>query len=87
MLNLNNPLPKSQSAAEPVWKVQCISTASCCVYCINVPVVRCIYVIVFGCSILHSSHQVLVYDRCGQDIISPLLPVKELRDLGVTLHL
>lgn len=31
--------------------------------------------------------KILVYDRCGQDIISPLLTVKELRDLGVTLHL
>ena len=32
-------------------------------------------------------HQVLVYDKTGQDIIGPLLSVKELRDLGVTLHL
>ncbi|XP_031436478.1 sec1 family domain-containing protein 1 [Clupea harengus] len=31
--------------------------------------------------------KVLVYDRFGQDIISPLLSVKELRDMGVTLHL
>ena len=31
--------------------------------------------------------QVLVYDRFGQDVISPLLSVKELRDMGVTLHL
>lgn len=31
--------------------------------------------------------QVLVYDRFGQDIISPLLSVKELRDMGITLHL
>ncbi|KAK6184523.1 hypothetical protein SNE40_006984 [Patella caerulea] len=31
--------------------------------------------------------KILVYDRFGQDIISPLLTVKELRDLGVTLHL
>uniref|UniRef100_A0A914V5L5 Uncharacterized protein n=1 Tax=Plectus sambesii TaxID=2011161 RepID=A0A914V5L5_9BILA len=31
--------------------------------------------------------KVLVFDRYGQDIISPLLSVKELRDLGVTLHL
>ena len=30
--------------------------------------------------------KVLVYDELGQDIISPLLTVKELRDLGVTLH-
>ncbi|XP_057315820.1 sec1 family domain-containing protein 1-like [Hydractinia symbiolongicarpus] len=33
------------------------------------------------------SWKVLVYDRFGQDIISPLLTVKELRELGVTLHL
>ena len=32
-------------------------------------------------------HQVLVYDKTGQDIIGPLLSVKELRDLGVTLNL
>ncbi|CAL1541171.1 unnamed protein product [Lymnaea stagnalis] len=31
--------------------------------------------------------KVLIYDRFGQDIISPLLTVKELRDIGVTLHL
>ncbi|XP_022669028.1 sec1 family domain-containing protein 1-like isoform X1 [Varroa destructor] len=31
--------------------------------------------------------KVLVYDRAGQDIISPLLSVRDLRDLGVTLHL
>lgn len=31
--------------------------------------------------------KVLVYDRFGSDIISPLLTVKELRDMGVTLHL
>ncbi|XP_054724938.1 sec1 family domain-containing protein 1-like [Uloborus diversus] len=31
--------------------------------------------------------KVLVYDRFGQDIISPLLSVKELREMGVTLHL
>uniref|UniRef100_A0A1I8H378 Sec1 family domain-containing protein 1 n=1 Tax=Macrostomum lignano TaxID=282301 RepID=A0A1I8H378_9PLAT len=30
---------------------------------------------------------VLIYDRSGQDMISPLLTVKDLRDLGVTLHL
>ncbi|XP_033105179.1 sec1 family domain-containing protein 1-like, partial [Anneissia japonica] len=30
---------------------------------------------------------VLIYDRFGQDIISPLLSVRELRDMGVTLHL
>ncbi|TGZ61534.1 hypothetical protein CRM22_007946 [Opisthorchis felineus] len=31
--------------------------------------------------------KVLVYDQLGRDIISPLLTVKELRSLGVTLHL
>jgi 3D (Asp-Asp-Asp) domain-containing protein len=30
--------------------------------------------------------KILVFDRTGQDIISPLLSVKELRELGVTLH-
>ncbi|KAH7726424.1 Sly1 protein [Aphelenchoides avenae] len=30
--------------------------------------------------------KVLVLDGYGQDIISPLLPVKQLRELGVTLH-
>ena len=33
------------------------------------------------------SWKVLVYDKTGQDILGPLLSVKELRDLGVTLHL
>jgi len=42
-------------------------------------------------SILKSSEndlawKVLIYDELGQDILSPLLTVKELRDLGVTLH-
>lgn len=32
------------------------------------------------------SWKVLIYDRAGQDIISPLISIKELRDLGVTLH-
>jgi hypothetical protein len=31
--------------------------------------------------------KILVYDQFGQSIISPLLTVKELRDMGVTLHL
>ncbi|XP_071453689.1 protein sly1 homolog isoform X2 [Hetaerina americana] len=30
--------------------------------------------------------KILIYDRCGQDIISPLVSVKELREMGVTLH-
>lgn len=29
--------------------------------------------------------KILIYDRAGQDIISPLISVKELRELGVTL--
>lgn len=33
------------------------------------------------------SWKILVYDDFGQDIITPLLSVKELRDLGVTAHL
>ena len=33
------------------------------------------------------SWKVLIYDDYGLDIISPLLNVKELRDLGVTAHL
>ncbi|KAH3887414.1 hypothetical protein DPMN_011431 [Dreissena polymorpha] len=36
---------------------------------------------------LEPQWKVLVYDRFGSDIISPLIGVKELRDLGVTLHL
>eukprot|EP00128_Syssomonas_multiformis_P011689 Colp12_sorted_trinity150504_noHs@11408 len=31
--------------------------------------------------------KVLIYDRAGQDIISPLLRVSELRELGITLYL
>lgn len=31
--------------------------------------------------------KILVYDRVGQDIISPLLSVRELREMGVTLHM
>lgn len=44
MLNLNNPLPKSQSAAEPVWKVLCFNTLELlCVYYINAPVkIQCL---------------------------------------------
>lgn len=30
--------------------------------------------------------KILIYDRYGQDIISPLISIKELRELGVTLH-
>ena len=33
------------------------------------------------------SWKILIYDEYGQDIISPLLTIKELRDLGVTAHL
>ncbi|XP_041468970.1 sec1 family domain-containing protein 1-like [Lytechinus variegatus] len=38
-------------------------------------------------SLAEPAWKVLVYDRFGQDVISPLLSVKELRDMGVTLHL
>lgn len=31
--------------------------------------------------------KILIYDRYGQDIISPLLSIKDLREMGVTLHL
>ena len=31
--------------------------------------------------------KLLIYDRVGQDIISPLISIRELRDLGVTLHM
>lgn len=31
--------------------------------------------------------KILIYDRLGQDIISPLISVKELRELGITLHM
>uniref|UniRef100_U5EM36 Protein sly1 homolog n=1 Tax=Corethrella appendiculata TaxID=1370023 RepID=U5EM36_9DIPT len=31
--------------------------------------------------------KLLIYDRVGQDIISPLLSIRELRELGVTLHI
>ncbi|GMS84936.1 hypothetical protein PENTCL1PPCAC_7111, partial [Pristionchus entomophagus] len=31
--------------------------------------------------------KILVMDKYGQEIISPLLPVKALRELGVTVHL
>ncbi|EDW25373.1 GL26465 [Drosophila persimilis] len=30
--------------------------------------------------------KILIYDRVGQDIISPVISIKELRELGVTLH-
>lgn len=31
--------------------------------------------------------KVLIYDRAGQDIISPLILIRELREMGITLHL
>lgn len=31
--------------------------------------------------------KVLIYDRVGQDIISPLISIRELRESGVTLHM
>lgn len=38
-------------------------------------------------SVMEPTWKILVYDRYGQDIISPLLSVKELQELGVTLHI
>lgn len=72
MLNFNAP-PLKNTAVEPVWKVttQILSTHS----------VPRSYSEPCVCP------QVLVYDWFGQDIISPLLSVKELRDMGITLHL
>ena len=35
---------------------------------------------------MEPSWKILVYDKYGQDIISPVLSVKELQELGVTLH-
>ncbi len=31
--------------------------------------------------------KVFIYDKLGQDLISPLLKVNELREQGITLHL
>lgn len=31
--------------------------------------------------------KILIYDRVGQDIISPLISIRELREMGVTLHM
>lgn len=31
--------------------------------------------------------KILILDKYGQDIISPLIRVKQLRELGVTLHM
>lgn len=31
--------------------------------------------------------KLFIYDRCGQDIVSPIISIKELRELGVTLHM
>lgn len=75
MLNFNAP-PLKNTAVEPVWKVILLRSAFCqdTLVCNSEP-----YVCV--------RPQVLVYDWFGQDIISPLLSVKELRDMGITLHL
>ncbi|KRZ77003.1 Sec1 family domain-containing protein 1 [Trichinella papuae] len=38
-------------------------------------------------SVAHEPHwKVLIYDKAGMDILSPLISVKELRECGVTLH-
>ena len=38
-------------------------------------------------NVTEPSWKILIYDEFGQDIIAPLLTVKELRELGVTSHL
>ncbi|KRZ23099.1 Sec1 family domain-containing protein 1 [Trichinella pseudospiralis] len=39
-------------------------------------------------SVAHEPYwKVLIYDKAGMDILSPLISVKELRECGVTLHL
>lgn len=38
-------------------------------------------------SITEPVWKIIIYDRIGQDIISPLISVKELREQGVTLFL
>ena len=54
-------------------------------YYVHHGVTFCSYVCVI--TMVTCDHQVLVYDKHGQDIISPLMNVKELRKCGVTLHL
>lgn len=75
MLNFNAP-PLKNTAVEPVWKVTAQTSQILSIH--NIPRFQsgpCV------------CPQVLVYDWFGQDIISPLLSVKELRDMGITLHL
>ena len=78
MLNFNVP-PTKASVSEPQWKVGKIKHKTW-----RLPIVFHLHVdhLTSVCFL-----QVLVYDKWGQDIISPLLSVRELRDMGVTLHL
>lgn len=76
MLNFNAP-PLKNTAVEPVWKV----TGQTSGQILSITMSPGFILSRAWCP------QVLVYDRFGQDIISPLLSVKELRDMGITLHL
>lgn len=93
MLNFNHPLSKA-SISEPQWKVSADWYKTCLLLylmriilsdiCLGLSLYcKCFWVHSF----CYCAIQVLVYDNFGQSIISPLLTVKELRDLGVTLHL
>lgn len=79
MLNLNVLQTKAAVPVEPVWKVAIIFLLEQITSTCSRP---------YTCTRnAYHSFQVLIYDKYGQDIISPLLTVKELRSLGVTLHL
>jgi len=65
--------------------VMCVCLRACVCVC-DVCIV-CAYVNMYVITMVTCDHQVLVYDKHGQDIISPLMNVKELRNSGVTLHL
>ena len=89
MLNLNTPLSKSSVAVEPVWKVN--SQGLHCAWLHTAPFeladATCHMIIWPRPLIVTHLLQVLIYDKNGSDIISPLLTVKDLRGLGVTLHM
>ena len=41
----------------------------------------------YNCMCFSPQWKILLYDRLGQDLLSPIMNVKSLRDEGVTLHL
>lgn len=85
MLNFNAP-PIKNTAAEPVWKVDELFYSDTCKKRVKYSELNRFFanMHIYVAFLLI---QVLIYDRFGQDIISPLLSVKELRDMGITLHL